>query len=76
MAWDLFSKGKKKAPSKVLKPKKDFRFIWVKAYRDVYATIREQDDSEQFEQKLQIIKARIRELNKKLIILLGEIRTL
>ena len=38
-------------------------------------TIQERDDSEQFEQKLQIIKVRIRETNRKLIILPGEIRT-
>ena len=37
--------------------------------------IQERDNSEQFEQKLQIIEVRIREVNKKLITLLGEIRT-
>ena len=35
--------------------------------------IKERDNSEQFKQKLQIIKARIQEVNKKLITLLGEI---
>ena len=38
-------------------------------------TIQKQDNSEQFKQKLQIIKARNREANKKLITLLEEIRT-
>ena len=49
--------------------------MWTKAYRDVCATIRKQDNLEQFEQELQIIKIRIRELNRELITLPGEIRT-
>ena len=39
--------------------KKNFESIWVKVYKDVYITIKERDDFEQFKQKLQIIKARI-----------------
>ena len=39
LAWELPSKEKKRAPSKVLKPKKDFESIWVKAYQEVCATI-------------------------------------
>ena len=42
----------------------------------MYTIVQERDDSEQFEQKLLIIEARIQEVNRELIILLGEIRTL
>ena len=38
-------------------------------------TIYKWDDSEQFEQKLQIIKAKIQEVNKELITLLEKIKT-
>ena len=41
LAWELPNKGKKKASSKVLKPKKDFGSMWTEAYWDMCATIRE-----------------------------------
>ena len=56
--------------------KEDFGTFWVKVYRDIYTIIRKRDNSEQFKQKLQIIEARVQEVNKELITLLGEIRTL
>ena len=71
---ELLRKGKKKASDKILKPDKDFGSVWVKIYRDVYAIIWEWDNSEQFKQKLHIIKVRIWEANKKLITLLKEVR--
>ena len=76
MAWKLFNKGKNKARDKVFKLKKKIGKIWVKVYRDVYTTIKKRDNSEQFKLKLQIIKARIWKVNKELITLLEEIRTL
>ena len=76
MAWELPNKGKGKSLNKVPEPEKNFGFIWVEAYKDIYITIQEKNDSEQFERKLQIIKARIREVNRKLITLLKKIRTL
>ena len=76
LAQELPNKGKKKALNKVLELKKDFKSIWVKAYREVCATIHKRNNLEQFKQKLQIIKVRIREVNKKLITLLEKIKTL
>ena len=52
MVWELPNKGKKKALSEVLKFKKDFKSVWIEAYWDVCAIIKEQDNLEQFKQKL------------------------
>ena len=39
LAWELPSKGKKKALRETLKPKKFFRSMWTEAYRDIYTII-------------------------------------
>ena len=75
LAWERSNKGKKRAPDDKPESKKDIEPFWVEAYQDVCTTIRKRSDSEQFEQKLYIIKARIREVNKKLITLLEMLRT-
>ena len=46
LAWELPNKGKKRALSKVLKLKKDFKSMWTKAYRDICATIKKWDNLE------------------------------
>ena len=46
MAWERPNKEKGKALSEVLKLKKNYKSMWIEAYWDVCATIREWDDSE------------------------------
>ena len=39
LAWERINKGKEKAPSNILKCKKDIGSIWVEVYRDIYIII-------------------------------------
>ena len=52
LAWELPNKGKEKVSEEILKPEGNFGSTWLQAYQDIYATIRERDNAEQFKQKL------------------------